>query len=212
MPRALILYVTTDYLTLPPSADSQRPCLDHSRPLLSRSAQAADPLPAVGSSWFGALLRGGGGGDKRTPVGAPAPLGPVMARRSGRATLSCVVVFPLSLSLSRRCSLSRSLSPSLALSRFSTLWIGSTLMQFTDSLCCGLPATAEGKRILGFQWNSCDSSTHSLHSSMLCWNGSANSDYPVSGATNDRESITSVFAANLVPFRNMSPISQNAST
>ena len=30
MPRALIPYVTTDYLTLPPSADSQRPCLDHS--------------------------------------------------------------------------------------------------------------------------------------------------------------------------------------
>ena len=73
MPRALIPYVTTDDLTLPPSADSQRPCRStRARSLTALSAQAADQ-PAVSASWFGALLNGGSGGDKRTPVGAPMP-------------------------------------------------------------------------------------------------------------------------------------------
>ena len=74
MPRALIPYATTDDLTLPPSADSQRPCRStRARSLTALSAQAADVLPAVSASWFGALLNGGSAGDKRTPVGAPMP-------------------------------------------------------------------------------------------------------------------------------------------
>jgi hypothetical protein len=73
VPRALIPYVTTDDLTLPPSADSQRPCRSTpARALTALSAQAADE-PAASGSWFGALLNGGSGGDKRTPIGAPMP-------------------------------------------------------------------------------------------------------------------------------------------